>query len=286
MHFKKITFSVRGHLKTIELPCVAGILNLTSDSFYSGSRITDENHMLKKADKMIEEGAGILDLGAVSTRPGAKLTNQKEELSRLIPSLNLLRKEFPEILVSIDTFRSEVARIAESEGADIINDISGGTMDNNMFAVVAELRLPYIMMHIKGTPENMQNNPQYDNLLNDINDFFANRIKDAEHAGIHDIIIDPGFGFGKTIAHNFELLAKLALLAVHKKTVLAGISRKSMIYKTLGTTPENALTGTIALNTVALMNGANILRVHDVKEAVDTIQLVQNTLRNGENELT
>jgi len=269
-------FSIRGNLTKIEFPCVMGVLNLTNDSFYSGSRLTDEFQMLKKAEKMLEDGASILDIGAVSTRPNSKAPDELYEINTIKNAVSTLHKAFPNTLLSVDTFRSAVAHVAANEGASIINDISGGTMDEKMFATVADARLPYIMMHIQGTPENMQINPHYENVVLDVQYFFSQRIHLATSAGINDIIIDPGFGFGKTIAHNFQLLNKLEILKEHKKRILVGLSRKSMIYKTLKISPEEALHGTIALQTIALIKGAHILRVHDVKEACQLIELMKN----------
>lgn len=268
------SFSVRGNLHTLDFPCVAGILNFTNDSFYAESRIQDTASLLCKAEKMVEDGASILDLGAVSTRPGVKAISGNDELNILLPALKALRTHFPDILISVDTFRSDVARAAADEGADIINDISGGTLDEDMFNVVSDLKIPYILMHIRGNPENMQTLTDYSNLLNDVNFFLAQQIHKAQTAGIRDIIIDPGFGFGKTVEQNFELLDKFELLQIHNKPLLVGLSRKSMIYKTLKSSPVEALTGTIALNTLALMKGADILRVHDVKEAFEVVSLI------------
>jgi dihydropteroate synthase len=268
-------FSFKGKLNSLDFPCVMGILNVTDDSFYSDSRMHNEKKLIETAIKMHKDGAFILDIGAVSTRPGANLPNEKEESSKLLPALKSVRKHLPDILISVDTFRSEIARMATNEGADIINDISGGTMDTNMFRTVAEIRLPYILMHIQGTPQNMQKNPTYDILLNDINYFFAQQIQKARNAGINDLIIDPGFGFGKTTKHNFELLGKLGLLKIHSLPILAGLSRKSMIYRTLKSTPKEALNGTVVLNTVAILKGADILRVHDVKEGSEIIRLIE-----------
>jgi len=268
------SFSFRGQLKPIEFPCVMGILNLTTDSFYSGSQIDATHPLLETATKMVNEGAAILDIGAVSTHPGVDLLTENEELKRLLPSLKLIRKEFPNILISVDTFRANVAIKAADEGADIINDISGGTMDEAMFKTIAALHIPYILMHIQGTPKTMQNSPVYENVVKEVNYFLAQQIIKAEQAGVYDIIIDPGFGFGKTVEHNFELLNKLELFHIHNKPILAGLSRKSMIYKTLNVSPDDSLNGTTALNSIAVAKGAHILRVHDVKEASEVIQLV------------
>jgi dihydropteroate synthase len=275
------SFSVNGVLTKIDFPCIMGILNLTSDSFYSGSRLTDEFQMLKKAEEMIAQGASILDIGAVSTRPNSKAPDGHYEIMTIKNAVSALRKAFPNTLLSVDTFRSAVAHVAANEGASIINDISGGTMDEKMFATVADAKLPYIMMHIQGTPENMQKNPHYGNVVIDVNSYFSQRIHMATSAGIHDIIIDPGFGFGKTIEHNFQLLNKLETLKEHNRVILVGLSRKSMIYKTLQITPDEALCGTIALQTIALIKGAHILRVHDVKEASNLILLMRNLGSNN-----
>jgi dihydropteroate synthase len=275
MQQKNFSFSFRGHLKPLNFPCVMGIINLTTDSFYSGSRTINEDQAMESAKKMVEEGASVLDLGSISTRPGANLLSAEEELSRLLPALKKIRHELPDIFISVDTFRADVARAAADEGADIINDISGGTMDENMFDTVAQLGLPYVLMHIQGTPETMQTNPVYNNVVKEVNFFLAQQIIKAQEAGVHDIIIDPGFGFGKTVEHNFELLNNLEVFHVHNKPILAGLSRKSMIYKTLGVTPDESLNGTTALNAIALAKGAHILRVHDVKEAMDVMRLAE-----------
>lgn len=273
MNHKQQLLSIHGNPVLFHFPCVMGILNVTPDSFHRSSRITETDDVVKKAEQMIDEGASILDLGAVSTRPGAKVPSQEEELKRLIPSLQRLRHSFSDTIISIDTFRSEVARIAVQEGASMINDISGGMMDEQMLGTVAKLKVPYILMHMQGNPQTMQINPTYHDTVNDINLFFAKQIAIAQQTGIHDIIIDPGFGFGKTIDQNFELLAKLDLFQIHGRPILVGISRKSMIYKTLHTVSEDALNGTTCLNSFALMKQVHILRVHDVKEAVEVIAL-------------
>jgi dihydropteroate synthase len=275
---KSFTFSLRGQLRTQDFPCVMGILNLTPDSFHPGSRIHNEGELIIKAEEMVRDGAAILDLGAVSTRPGADLLSQEQEMSRLLPNLKTIRKRFPDELLSVDTFRASVAEAAAIEGADIINDISGGTMDDKMFETIANARLPYILMHIRSTPENMQQHTNYNDIITDISFFFANQIKKATQNGVHDIIIDPGFGFAKTIDQNFELLQKFELLHIHNKPLLAGLSRKSLIFKTLETTTEHALNGTTTLNTIALMKGAHILRVHDVKQAIEAIKLVDKVM--------
>jgi len=269
-------FNLQANGKTLSLkkPVVMGILNLTPDSFYDGGTLQAEKDLLAKAEKDVKDGASILDLGAVSTKPNAAEVTEEEELARLIPALKLLRKNFPTVFISVDTYRSQVATAAANEGADIINDISGGTFDANMLATVGKLKLPYVMMHTKGTPQTMQQNPQYKNVVTDVFDFFTQQIKAAQQTGIQQLILDVGFGFGKTLEHNYELLAQLKKFEGFKFPLLAGVSRKSMINKVIGTKPENALNGTSVVNTLALLNGANILRVHDVKEAMQAIQLV------------
>ena len=269
-------FNLTANGKTISLkkPTVMGILNLTPDSFYDGGTLLAEKDLLAKAEKHIKEGASILDLGAVSTKPNAAEVSEDEELARLLPPLKLLRKTFPNIFISVDTYRGQVALAAANEGVDIINDISGGTFDAKMLTTVGKLRLPYVMMHTQGTPQTMQQNPQYKNVVNDVFDFFTAQIKTAQQHGIEQLILDVGFGFGKTLEHNYELLAQLKKFEALKFPLLAGISRKSMINKVIGTKPENALNGTSIVNTIALLNGANIIRVHDVKEAMQAIQLV------------
>ncbi len=257
-------------------PVVMGILNVTPDSFYDGGRYNCESSILDRAIQIINEGAAIIDLGAYSTRPGAKNVSAEEEYERMAPAVEILRKNFPEAILSIDTFRAEVARkIVEQFGACIINDISGGTIDEEMFGTVADLKVPYIMMHIQGTPQTMQKNPQYDNLMEDISLFFSQRIEQLKQLGVEDVILDPGFGFGKTIDHNYEIVANLDHFQQFNLPILAGLSRKSMIYKFLGGSPETSLNGTSILNTMCLERGANILRVHDVKEAVVCVKLVE-----------
>ena len=269
-------FNLTANQKTLSLKksVVMGILNLTPDSFYDGGTLLAEKDLLTKAEKHITEGVSILDLGAVSTKPNAAAVSEDEELLRLIPALKLLRKTFPRIFISVDTYRSQVALAAANEGADVINDISGGTFDANMLATVGKLKLPYVLMHTQGTPQTMQQNPQYKNVVTDVFDFFTQQIKAAQQSGIEQLILDVGFGFGKTLEHNYELLAGLEKFEALGFPLLVGVSRKSMINKVIGTKPENALNGTTVVNTLALLNGANILRVHDVKEAIQAIQLV------------
>ncbi|HWY38586.1 MAG TPA: dihydropteroate synthase, partial [Bacteroidia bacterium] len=266
--------------KTLSLaqPVVMGILNLTPDSFFDGGQTSTQEELLKKAEKHVHEGATILDIGAVSSKPGAVLVGEDEELRRLLPALRLLRDTFPKIFISVDTNRSAVATAAAESGADMINDISGGMFDEQMFTTVAKTKLPYVLMHMQGTPQTMQQNPRYKNVSREVFEFLKQKIKQARAAGIKQIIADVGFGFGKSVEHNFTLLKELKKFEKLGYPLLAGLSRKSMINKTLGTKPENALNGTTVLNTLALLNGANILRVHDAKEATEAIKLVNNLL--------
>ncbi|MDQ6756458.1 MAG: dihydropteroate synthase [Bacteroidota bacterium] len=267
------TLNCKGKLLVIDKPVVMGIINITPDSFYEGSRLQTNEKILFQAKKMIEEGASIIDIGGQSTRPGSERISVKEELQRVLPALEIILKNFPDTIISVDTYQSEVAEETIKAGASMINDISSGNMDNEMINTVAKLGVPYICMHMKGTPENMQQQPKYENITKEILDFFIKKIDECKHAGINDVIIDPGFGFGKTISHNFTLLKHLSVFKMLEKPIMAGLSRKSTIYKTLGITSEEALNGTTVLNTFALQNGANILRVHDVKEAKEAITL-------------
>ena len=266
---------MKANLFDITQPLVMGILNLTPDSFFDGGKYTISNAALEQVEMMIQEGASIIDIGAISSRPGAEFVDMETEKERILPILIEIRKRFPDTLISIDTFRSEIARVVVSEGADIINDIAGGSMDNNMLDTIADLDIPYIMMHMKGTPQNMQNNPRYENVTEEINSYFHERIVHLNKLGFEKIILDPGFGFGKTIEHNYEILAKFKSFKFYGYPVLSGVSRKSMIYKVLNNTAQEALNGTSVINTISLMNGASILRVHDVKEAVECIKLYQ-----------
>lgn len=260
-------------------PVVMGILNVTPDSFYDGGHYETETAIIGRIHQIVEEGAGIIDIGAYSTRPGAAMVDKKEELARLAPAVELVRKYYPSVPVSIDTFRSEVAReIYHCLGEVIVNDISGGTMDTEMFGFIAETRLPYVMMHIQGTPQTMQKNPVYRDVTKEVYRFFEERTDLLRAAGMENIILDPGFGFGKTLEHNYELMNHLDLFQELGYPLLVGISRKSMISRLLETTPAEALNGTTVLNTVALMKGAAILRVHDVKEAVETVKIVERLL--------
>ena len=253
-----------------------GILNVTPDSFYAGSRMETEKDIINRLHQITSEGASILDIGAYSSRQDAEHISTEEEMNRLRTGLDLVRKHQPEAVVSVDTFRADVAKMCVEEfGAAMINDISAGQLDAAMFGTIAQLGVPYIMMHMQGTPQNMQMNPHYDNLLKEVFLYFAERVQKLRNLGVKDIIIDPGFGFGKTLEHNYELMNHLDEFQLFELPLLVGISRKSMIYKLLGTTPEEALNGTTVLNTLALMKGANILRVHDVKAAKEAVTLVE-----------
>lgn len=269
----KTTLNINGNLVSLDEPKVMGILNITPDSFYADSRVNQETAILKKAEQMVEQGAFILDVGGYSTRPGADDISVEEETRRVTEAISLIRSKFPNTFISIDTFRSKVAKAAVDSGANIINDVSGGNLDKQMFDTVAQLRVPYVLMHMRGTPQTMKTLNQYDNLLVDIGKELAEKCNQLRSIGVADIIVDPGFGFAKSIAQNYELLQNLNYLKRLGYPLLAGLSRKSMIYKTLKIEPQEALNGTTALNMVALQNGANILRVHDVKEAVETIKL-------------
>jgi len=277
------TYSFSGKKLDFSSPLVMGILNITPDSFFDGGRYTDEKNSLVQVEKMLTEGASIIDIGSYSTRPGAKEISEDEECQRLSSVLKSIRKEFNQAILSIDTFRSTIAQKAIAEGGDLINDISGGTMDNKMFETIGRLKVPYVLMHIQGTPETMQQNPVYKHVVEDVKTYLQEKIIQLNKAGVEQIIIDPGFGFGKTVEHNFELLKNLAQFKTLGYPILAGLSRKSIINKVLGIKAADALNGTSVLNTVALLNGASILRVHDVKEAMECIRLTAKylTSRNG-----
>lgn len=272
---QKLSLNIRGNLMDLARPKIMGILNLTPDSFYDGGRNNDLSSAVKKAEILLSESADILDLGAYSSRPGAEHISEAEELERLIPVVKAIVEEFPDAVISVDTFRSAVANAAINEGAHIINDISAGEMDANMFETIAALRVPYILMHMRGTPQNMTRLTDYANLITDVCYYFAVKIDQLKQMGVKDLIVDPGFGFAKTPDQSFELLKNLDILKIIGHPILAGLSRKSMIYKTLGTDADNALNGTIAANTIALMKGANILRVHDVKAAREAITIFE-----------
>lgn len=263
-----------GHPLDLSRPWVMGILNVTPDSFYDGGKYVSELKVIGRIHQIMEEGADIIDVGAYSTRPGAAFVDEREETARLMPAVELIRKYYPDALVSIDTFRASVAEeVNTCMGPVIINDISGGTMDEKMFDFVARTGIPYILMHIQGTPQTMQKNPVYRDVIEDVRDFFISRIGQLNRKGFDNIILDPGFGFGKTIRHNFQLLNGMYQYRDLGYPLLVGISRKTTIWKTLGITPAEALNGTTVLNTVALLKGADILRVHDVKEAVEAVKL-------------
>ena len=269
-----MTINCNGKLIDLATPKVMGVLNLTPNSFFDGGKYSNELNVLNQVERMLSDGATYIDIGAYSTKPGAEFVSEGEEIDRLIPVLKLILKTFPETLISVDTFRSKVAKISVENGACIINDISAGSLDENMCQTVANMQVPYIMMHMKGTPKTMQGLTNYDNVVKEMLFYFSDKVATARNFGINDIIIDPGFGFAKTTAQNFEVLSNLELFQMLELPMLVGISRKSMIYKTLETTPQFALNGTTVLNTVALQKGANILRVHDVKEAVECIKLI------------
>ena len=268
--------NVNGKLMDLSQPQVMGILNVTPDSFYAGSRGVAERDIIERLRQMTDEGASIIDIGAYSSRPDADDVSTEEEMARLRHALNLVRQHQPDAVVSVDTFRADVARMCVEEyGVAMVNDISAGEMDDEMFPTIARLGVPYIAMHMKGTPQTMQINPQYDHFLKEIFYFFSKKVQKLRDLGVKDIIIDPGFGFGKTMEHNYQLMNHLEEFKLFGLPLLVGISRKSMIYKLLGTTPEEALNGTTVLNTIALQKGAHILRVHDVKAAVEAVKIVE-----------
>ncbi len=274
--------NVNGSLLDLSTPCVMGILNVTPDSFYAESRMQDESHITNRIDSILNEGAAIIDIGAYSSRPNADHITPQEEMDRLRKGLIVLRKNYPEAIVSVDTFRADVARMCVEEyGVAIINDIAAGEMDGNMFRTVAELNVPYVMMHMQGTPQSMQKEPHYDNLLKEVFLYFARKVQQLRDLGVKDIILDPGFGFGKTVKHNYELLAHMEEFRTFELPLLVGVSRKSMIYKLLGIKPQEALNGTTVLDTICLMKGADILRVHDVREAVETVKIFETMRSNG-----
>lgn len=272
------TINVRGRLVSFDEPQVMGILNVTPDSFFATSRCRSEEEIRQRVCMMRREGATMVDIGAYSSRSGAEEVSVEEELRRLLPAVGIVSEEWPDAIISVDTFRAEVARQAVEAGADIINDISGGEMDKDMFRTVAELHVPYILMHMQGTPQDMQKAPHYDNLMCEVFRSLGERVEELHEMGVADVIVDPGFGFGKTMAQNYEMMARLGEFRLLGCPILVGISRKSMIYRLLDATPEESLNGTTALNTIALMNGASILRVHDVKEAVEAVKIYRQCL--------
>ncbi len=263
----------KGKLVDLSSPKVMGILNCTPDSFFDGGKYKDESQFLKQAEKLLKEGADFIDIGAYSSKPNADFVTEEEETSRMVPVVELVLKHFPDTLISVDTFRASVAKAAVESGAAIVNDISAGMLDDKMLETVGKLKVPYIMMHMRGTPQTMVKLTQYDDIIKEMLLYFSERIAEARKHGINDIIIDPGFGFAKTLQQNYEVLNKMELFKITELPLLAGMSRKSMLYKLLDITPQEALNGTTVLNTIALTKGANILRVHDVKEAVECIRI-------------
>lgn len=271
---RKNSITVGAEQIDFTLPVVMGIVNVTPDSFFDGGKMEDEKVLLTSVEKMINEGATLLDVGAVSTKPGAAMISTKVELERLLPAVHAIRAHFPKIPLSIDTFRSWVAmRVIDEIGPIVVNDVSGGTLDSRMFETIGKLNVPYVLSHIQGTPRTMQDNPHYDDIIKEISTFFGDGVKRLTRAGVQDILLDPGFGFGKNLAHNYELLNRLDSFKVFQLPVVVGLSRKTMIWKALEITPEEALNGTTVANTLALLGGADVLRVHDVKEAVETVRI-------------
>lgn len=273
---RKNSINLGGKLIDFSEPVVMGIVNVTPDSFYDGGKLTDEKVLLSWVEKMVNEDVSFIDVGAVSTRPGSKLVSTKTELERLLPAVHAIRKNFPEIPLSVDTFRSWVAvRVIDEIGPIIVNDISGGTLDSKMFETIGKMNVPYVLTHIQGTPQNMQEEPHYDDVVKEVSTWLSERVKKLTKFGVKDIIIDPGFGFGKNIQHNYDLLNRLDSFKVFQLPVMVGLSRKSMLWKWLGIKPEEALNGTTVVNTMALLGGADILRVHDVKEAAEAIEILK-----------
>tara|TARA_B100000795_G_scaffold60811_1_gene40747 strand:+ start:1519 stop:2349 length:831 start_codon:yes stop_codon:yes gene_type:complete len=270
-----MTINIKGTLLDLTKPKIMGILNITPDSFFDGGEYNSEYKILNQVEKMLSEGADIIDVGGHSSRPGAKKITIEKETERVIPIIKLITGKFQNTIISIDTFRSEIARKAIEAGASIINDISGGDLDNKMYEVAGELKVPYIIMHMKGVPSNMQNNTEYDNVIFDIIKNLSYKIDLAKKAGVLDIIIDPGFGFGKSLKDNFKILKNLSSFKQLNQPIMVGLSRKSMIYKILESSAKNVLNGTTCLNSISLNNGANIIRVHDVKEAKETVKLIE-----------
>ncbi len=271
---RKRTINVGGDLLDFTDPCIMGVINVTPDSFYEGNRIATEIEMLEKVEQMVSEGAMIIDVGGVSTRPGAGMISTKDELSRLMPAVIAIKKHFPEIPLSIDTYRSWVAvSVMEEVGPVIVNDISGGSIDAKMFETIAKMQVPYILSHIQGLPGDMQDNPRYRDVVHDVSAELSDSVRRLTKLGVADVLIDPGFGFGKNMDHNYKLLNRLDSFKVFQLPLVVGLSRKSMVWKVLETTPEDALNGTTVLNTMALLGGADILRVHDVKPAAEAIRL-------------
>ncbi len=272
---QKSTINCNGKILDLSSPIVMGILNVTPDSFYDGGKYSSVDQALQKAESMLRDGASILDIGGCSSRPGAKEINEQEEIGRVIPIIRKIRQVFPETIISIDSFNTNVVQSAIEEGANIVNDISAFEMDKQLLKVIVNYKIPYVLMHMQGTPQSMQENPCYDDIITDITNFFNEKINILKSNGLNDIILDLGFGFGKTLEDNFKLLSNLSYFKNFNLPILAGISRKSMIYKLLDTDPENALNGTTAAHVIALQQGAKILRVHDVKPAIDAIKIVE-----------
>lgn len=270
-----MTINCKGNLIDLSTPKVMGILNCTPDSFFDGGKYKSESDILHQVEKMLEEGATFIDIGAYSSKPGADFVSEEEELKRILPIVDLILKHFPNTIISVDTFRSKVATKSVENGVVIVNDISAGLLDEKMLETVAKLQVPYIMMHMKGNPQTMQSLTQYDDVVKEMMFYFSERINKARSFGLNDIIIDPGFGFAKTLEQNYEVLQKMEYFNILELPILVGVSRKSMIYKTLENSPQEALNGTSVLNTIALQKGANILRVHDVKEAVECVKLIE-----------
>ena len=272
---KKKRLNIRGELISLDSPVVMGIVNVTPDSFFDGGDYVSERAVIERVEKIILEGGLMVDVGGYSSRPGAKDISVEEELNRVIPAVKNIRAHFPDVIISVDTFRSEVALKAIECGADIINDISAGELDKKMFDVIADANVPYIMMHMQGTPQTMQQNPLYKDVTQDIIHYFTKKVDELYRKGVSDVILDPGFGFGKTVEHNYELLKNLQAFEMLELPILVGVSRKSMINKVLDISPKEALNGTTVINTLALLNGADIVRVHDVKQAVEAVKLVE-----------
>jgi dihydropteroate synthase len=272
---RKNTINLNGRLLDLSKPVVMGILNVTPDSFFDGGKYKTEKKVLKRAEEILEQGGSVIDIGAVSTQPGSEGISTKDEIDRLLPSVKAVRKAFPNSFISIDTYRSWVAlKVIEECGPCMVNDISGGNFDTHMFDTIGKLGVPYVLMHMQGTPLKMQQNPEYEDIIREISMFFTEQVKKLTKAGVKDVIIDPGFGFGKNMEHNYELLNRLDSFKVFQLPLLIGVSRKSMIYKLLGIKPDDALNGTSVVNTLALMGGADMLRVHDVREAVEAVRIL------------
>ena len=270
-----MTINCKGQLIDLSIPKVMGILNVTPNSFFDGGKYKNEEEIISQADKMLSEGATFIDIGAYSSKPSAEFVSEEEEIERIVPVIKLILKHFPDALLSIDTFRGEVAKAGLESGAAIINDISAGELDDKMFDVIAKYNVPYIMMHMRGNPQTMQTLTQYDDIVKEMLFYFSEKVKKARSLGINDLILDPGFGFAKTTDQNYEVLQKMELFNLLELPILAGVSRKSMIYKTLGNSAQEALNGTTVLNTITLTKGAKILRVHDVKEALECVTLFE-----------